>query len=286
MIVIFGGTGTLGHALAEIIDKKDLDCTIVSRCEVRQKEMQKLYPKFKFVIGDVTNKDWCEQLPRRDIDTVFNLAAMKHVDLGETNVRRCVEINYGGAVKTFQWAQSVGAYSYVFSGTDKAVLPINAYGMAKGLAMRYLNERSEIGSRICISTFIWGNVLGSRGSFLPQIRLAIELGKPVQLTDRRMTRFWVTIEDVANFMWQNRYNPSRGEPHIPPMKAAAVERVIAAVADGHPYQIEVTGLRPGEKIHECIRTGHDYCITSENCEQYSDDELKELVRDFTCRLPG
>lgn len=283
MIVIFGGTGTLGHALSRVIvDSCDDPVTIVSRCELRQKDMAKEFPDFDFVVGDVTNKDWAEQLPKAR--HVFNLAAMKHVDVGESNVRRCVDINYHGTVNTWQWSNSVNAETYSFSSTDKAVLPINAYGMAKSLAERYLYERflypHNKSSRI--SCFRWGNVMGSRGSvFHSFAKTLTEQGK-VFVTQKDMTRFWIHIEDVARFMWDKKDVETNQTPHIPNMKGASVLRMAEAIADVigvNDYEVEFTGIRPGEKIHECLYTSHDYCITSDKCDQFSDAELIQLAKE-------
>jgi UDP-N-acetylglucosamine 4,6-dehydratase len=278
MIVIFGGTGTLGHALARVIvdESPSASVAIVSRCELRQKEMKEKFPSFRYVIGDVTNTDWAEQLPGYGITSVFNLAAMKHVDISELNVRRCVDINYMGTVNTYQWAaQRVGAATYAYSSTDKAVLPINAYGMAKGLGERYLADKKNA------AVFRWGNVLGSRGSVLHAFARSIKATGTAYITDEEMTRFWIHIDDVARFMWKNHRVMTKDEAHIPPMKGASVMRLAQAVGEamGRDVTFRVTGIRPGEKIHECLRTGHDYCLTSENCEQFTDSELLELVRE-------
>lgn len=277
--VLFGGTGTLGHALAKIISSIGAKACVVSRCELRQKEMQKKYPDFQYVIGDVTNMDWAEQIIGEPY-CVFNLAAMKHVDTAEHNVKRCVDIDFGGVVNTFQWAKKAGAAGYVFTGTDKSVLPINAYGMAKGLGEKYLQEQIYLGADISISICKWPNVLGSRGSVLHLFAESLRSEKKAYITDRRMTRFWLHIDDVARFMWERKMRTS-SEPHIPELKASKLidlAKSVARVIGVEFYDIEEIGIRPGEKIHEVMRTGHDYCINSENADQYTKEELDALVR--------
>ena len=281
MIVIFGGTGTLGHALARIVSQIDFGpIYIVSRCELRQKQMREEFPGFRYVVGDVTNTDWADKIPSKPC-TVFNLAAMKHVEIAEDNVERCVAIDYMGVVNTFKWAKSVGALSYVFTGTDKSVLPINAYGMAKGLAEKYLEEKiRENSSDMQISVCKWPNVLGSRGSVLHAFMKSLKDENKFYITDKRMTRFWLHIDDVADFMWSKRVVTSLNGPHIPQLKACKVTELAESVArlmGNNDFSIEEIGIRPGEKIHEVMRTGHDYCINSENCEQYNEEDLDELV---------
>ena len=280
MIVIFGGTGTLGHALARIVSQDNFGPVyIVSRCELRQKDMRQEFPDFNYVIGDVTNTDWADNIPRNP-KLVFNLAAMKHVDIAEDNVERCVAIDFNGVVNTYKWAKSVGAKSYIFTGTDKSVLPINAYGMAKGLAEKYLFEKARKDKGMTISVCKWPNVLGSRGSVLHYFVDSLKNNKPVNITDDRMTRFWLHIDDVADFMWDKRMETSLTEAHIPALKASKVTELAASVArvmGVEKYFLKEIGIRPGEKIHEVMRTGHDYCINSENCDQYSKADLDHLV---------
>jgi FlaA1/EpsC-like NDP-sugar epimerase len=265
-----------------IVDACDDPVTVVSRCELRQKEMQKSFPDFEYVVGDVTNRDWEEQLPSK-VRHVFNLAAMKHVDIGESNVRRCIDINYFGVVNTYKYAEAADAESYSFSSTDKAVLPVNTYGLAKALGEKYLYERIEKNyARPKVSIFRWGNVLGSRGSVFHKMAATIKGEGKAYVTHKDMTRFWIHIDDVARFMWENRGNESAKRPHIPDMKATSVVRLAHAIAEATGCDVPdivYTGIRPGEKIHECLYTSHDYCLTSNTCDQFTDKELVELVHE-------
>lgn len=278
MILVIGGTGTLGHALAEIIEKDyDGNVAILSRCELKQKEMQKLYPDFQYVVGDVRDRNWINCL-KEEPQIVFNLAAMKHVDTAESNVEQCLDVNYRGVVNSFDFAITSGATNYIFTSTDKAVLPINAYGYSKALAEKYLQSMDHMD--ITVAIMRWGNVVNSRGSVIHWFKKSLEESNTLYITDERMTRFWANIEDIAGFMWEKHDEHSGLEPFIPPMKASTVidlGRATAKVLGYDDYSTVFTGIRPGEKVHECLRTGHDFCLTSENCEQYTFDELCELV---------
>jgi len=277
MIVVIGGTGTLGKALSKVlVSSYDGDVTIVSRCELKQKQMQKDFPSFRYVVGDVTKDNWTHCVQGKP-ETVFNLSAMKHVDVAESNVEQCFDINYGGTVKSYKWAQSLGA-NYVFTSTDKGVLPINAYGYSKAAAEKFLYSMKHHATSVAV--YRWGNVLGSRGSVLHAFKESLESGKCINVTHESMTRFWMHIDDVAYFMWNSYEVPTTYEPHIPEIKAATVldlGRATAHVLGVTDYQVNYTGIRPGEKIHECLRTGHDYCLSSNNCEQYTFEELCNLV---------
>lgn len=283
MILLFGGTGTLGHALAKIIDRSGYECTVVSRCELRQKEMHQKYPKFHFILGDIAGNEWKRQIKSRPF-VVFNLAALKHVDIAENNVEQCIRVNLQGTINTADWAMDVGVPHYVFSSTDKAVLPINTYGFAKGLSEKYLYSMQ--GKRdTAFAVFRWANVLGSRGSVLHAFKKSLLEEKKVYITHAQMTRFWIHIDDVAEFMWERKLTPSVDNPHIPEMKASSVLDLAHATATvlGVPkYQIQTIGIRPGEKIHECLYSGHDRCINSNTAKQYTLDELEDVVRRALC----
>ena len=275
MTVIFGGTGTLGKALLEhlYVYENNSDpleqVHVISRCCERQAELMKKYPAVKFHLGDVTNP---ASLPFiENPGAVFNLTAMKHVERGEDNHEYCVAVNYNGVINTYSWAHTHGATSYSQSSTDKAVEPINAYGMAKALAEKYLLSRTNV---FPISIFNWGNVIGSRGSVVHKFVDTL-FNKELFITDYKMTRFWVEIETVAAFMWTKRGHTGY---HVPPnMKAAKVIDVALACAhyrDINPFDLEIReiGNRGGEKMHEKLNG-----VSSEDAPQYTREELIEMI---------
>jgi len=275
-VVIFGGTGSLGHALTEVIRDKTwpniCNVYIVSRCELRQKDHEKKFGCHKYILGDVSNTDWWDKLPRR-ADYVINLAASKHVEVCEANVEYAVKVNYEGVVNTYKYSRFAGA-KYLFTSTDKAVRPINAYGMAKALGQKYLQDKDDA------TTFLYGNVLGSRGSVLHKFRDAILKGEKPKLTHYDMTRFWVHIDDIANLIWDER---NTIKPLvIPEMKAATTEALGDAVAEyegATEPEYEVIGFRPGEKLHEEISYDpeNDRAISSVSIERFNSSQLETLV---------
>lgn len=270
MTVIFGGTGSLGKAIVKHIYGKVSNIHIVSRCEIRQAEMRELYPNCTYHLGDVTNP---HSLPYiKNPGSVFNLAASKHVERAEESHEFGVNVNYNGAINTYSWAFEHNAESFSQSNTDKAVEPINAYGMAKGLAVKYLESRI---TNFPISIYTWSNVMGSRGSVLPKFINTLKKEKAIYLTDPSMTRFWVYLPDVAAFMWENRMKQGH---HIPPMKAASILDLGLATAEvlgirSKDVLIKRIAVRAGEKKHESIMPG----VTSEFYEKYTHEELLELV---------
>lgn len=275
MIVIFGGTGTLGNALTkEILEKYSSETiVIVSRCELKQKQMADKFnsKQLRFIVGDVRDSHWASMIKIDDQSLVFNLAAMKHVDIAEDNVEYCLDVNVNGTKNTLNWAYAHGA-KYLFSSTDKAVLPINTYGASKMAAEKLVLSKGGL-------VFRWGNVLGSRGSVLGAFKKSLIEENKIKITDINMTRFWVLIEDVAKFMLSKK--DSMSGIYIPKMGAASVADLAYAVGKiigKTDYSIEETGIRAGEKIHECLWSSHDNCLRSDDLKiKYSEDELLRIV---------
>lgn len=273
IVVVFGGTGTLGTELSKIL-KKEKDCKVhvVSRCELRQKEHAKEFG-FNYTLGDVSNSQWRSQLP--DVaDYVINLAASKHVEVCEENVEYCVKVNYEGVVNTYNYARDVGA-KYLYVTTDKAVRPVNAYGAAKMLGEKFIADKKDA------STFRWANVCGSRGSVFHLFREQVKKGV-VTITDRRMTRLWLHIEDVASFMWKNR---DSNEKHlVPKMKAAKLIDIAYAIAEVEGCKkpkFKEIGFRPGEKLNEEVLYNpfdDESLLNSVNSQQFKKHELIEFIR--------
>jgi FlaA1/EpsC-like NDP-sugar epimerase len=243
---------------------------------MRQADMKKEFPNCIYHLGDVTNPF---SLPHiEDPGSVFNLAAMKHVELGETNFEYCLNVNFRGVVNTYSWAFEHGAKSYSQSSTDKAVEPWNTYGAAKMLAEKYLFSRQEV---FPVSVFSWANVIGSRGSVLHKFAESLINEGCVYVTDPDMTRMWVDLEDVAAFMWERKSLRSNGRAHIPQMKSSTLLELayaLAEVLDVTTFEEKIIGIRPGEKKHETMIADYAERMSSDTCERYSHSELVELVR--------
>lgn len=275
-ILIFGGTGTLGHAICKIAEEENATITIVSRCEIKQKQMAKKFPNIRFVLGSITEDCWKSQLDDF-YDYVFNLAASKHVEVCESNVIHAVNINYYGTINTYEWAKE-RCNQYLFSSTDKGCLPINAYGASKMLAEKYLYNMNEYHENIAV--FRWANIVGSRGSVLKLFKDSLLKENKVYVTDKRMTRLWAHIDYVARFMWFNKNKVTYKAPLIPEMKASTLidfADALATILKIDNYDIEEIGIRDGEKLHECLYSSHDECIRSDTATQFTKDELIELI---------
>lgn len=279
-VLIIGGTGTLGQALLrQLVPTNEYNITILSREELKQKKLRETYPGCKYVLADV--RDYESLLPHvYNKEVVFHLAAMKHVELAEENPEESIKINLLGSLNVAKACIQSGVPYGVFSSTDKAVLPVNVYGMCKGLSEAYFLHQNMEQNITLFSVFRWGNVLGSRGSVIHSFLRSLKERKEVVLTDSRMSRFWIDIDEAASFIIDNYEKADGKEVLIPPMKAAKIVKIAELCARFlglKNYNIRYSGIRAGEKLHETLYTSHESCLRSDTCLEYGDEELLEMI---------
>lgn len=280
--LIVGATGSLGQELVRQL-LNDVDAiTCLSRDELKQSEMKKKFknhPMLNFVLGDIRDYDSIYR-HFRGIHVVYHVAALKQIDVLELNPEESIRTNILGTINVADACEAAGVERLVFSTTDKAVDPINAYGMCKGLSERLLHQR-----KMPTKIFRWGNVMGSRGSAIHGFARTLKEDSIAYITDPRMTRFWIKIENAVRFMLGD-YTHDRYTISVPSMKAAKVTRVISSVArilGIRDFALMKTDIRPGEKLHEVMSSIHSAPpLSSDSCEQYSDEELDEMVRSVLC----
>lgn len=276
--LIIGGTGTLGQALLKRLDPARI--VVMSRDELKQQQLKKSFPEVKTVLGDIRDRFafGCME----GMKTVYHVAALKHVDVLESNPSEAYQTNTVGTMNAAKAAQHYDVRVFNFTSTDKACLPVNAYGYSKAMAERFLlNENEAKPSSTKFKVFRWGNILGSRGSAIPYFAKSLREEKKVYLTDEKMTRFWMLIEDAVKFMTDQLSYHSLSEVNYPSMKSATVLSVIRAVAEVlsiDKFETVRIGLRPGEKIHESMFFSPLKHINSETAERYSHQELVKLVK--------
>ncbi len=285
--LLLGGSGTLGTALAGILCDQGKEVVVFSRGELAQKQMASRFPSATYIIGDIRDRDAVRQA-MRGVDTVFVLAAIKHIDVAEKNPLEALKTNVLGVVNAAEEAMRAGVKHVIFSNTDKAVLPITTYGYTKAIAQNYiLSLNGQSGTRFC--AYAWGNVVASRGSVIPHFVETLLRGDIVPITDPRMSRFWLTMDQAANFMLSTYTIASETRAMIPPVKAATVVRVVESIArllGVKNYALGNTGLRGIEKLYEVLESTHEGCLRSDTCEQYTDDELDELLKTTITGLAG
>jgi UDP-N-acetylglucosamine 4,6-dehydratase len=257
IVLITGGTGSFGRKFTEILlrDHRPKKLIVFSRDELKQHEMQRLYPEtedspLRFFIGDVRDK---ERLQRafHGVDIVVHAAALKQVPACEYNPNEAILTNVIGGKNVIDAAIDRGVKKVLALSTDKAVNPVNLYGATKLCAEKLFvqgNAYSGIsGTRF--SCVRYGNVVGSRGSVIPLFQEQRAHGK-ITVTDPRMTRFWITLEQGVQFVIHCLERMKGGEvfvPKIPSMNIMDLARAIAPECT-----IDHVGIRPGEKLHEVL----------------------------------
>lgn len=256
-IFITGGTGSLGHALVRrlLAAGSERVCTY-SRCEIRQAQMLQEYPQVHAFLGDVRDRERLEEV-MPGCDTVIHAAALKRVDSGAVQAGEIDKTNRGGTLNVIKAAERSGIKRVVLVSSDKACMPTNVYGCSKLMA-EYLaigaNEETIPRSGMMVSCVRYGNVLGSRGSVVSIWREALGEERPLILTDSRMTRFWLTLDQAVDLIFDCLRIMRGGEiivPMLPTMRILDLAVALGIEAGVPVVSARQTGLRPGgEKLHE------------------------------------
>lgn len=264
VILVTGGTGSFGRQFTELAlhEHQPKAVRIFSRDELKQLEMRTKFtdPHVRFFIGDVRDKDRLHRA-MNGVDVVVHAAALKQVPAAEYNPLEAVKTNIDGGANVIDAAIDAGVDKVLFISTDKAVRPVNLYGATKLVAEKLcVQANSYAGRRTKFSCVRYGNVMGSRGSVIPLFAEAAKNGV-IQITDERMSRFWITLEQGARFVIDCIERMVGGEifvPKIPSMRLADTARTIAPSA-----RWEIIGIRAGEKLHEELITREEAPRTRE-----------------------
>lgn len=261
-ILITGATGSWGQTLTRMLlenhDVGEIIC--FSRGELQQVLMQRKFNnrKLKFVIGDV--RDWeAVRSATRGVDFIFHMAALKHVPICEDHPQEAIKTNIIGTTNIVNAAIENGVSKVIDVSTDKAVEPLNLYGMTKAVGEKLIlqaNELSDVTKFVCVRG---GNVLGSNGSVVPLFIEQIKALKPVTITDLEMTRFFLTLEEAIKLVLKATEVSLGGETFVMNMPAYYI-RDIAKVLINHfdsDMPIIETGIKPGEKLDEMLISKHE-----------------------------
>jgi len=272
-LLITGGTGTLGHALVrELLPREDCPARIVilSRDEYKQAQMRAEFEdddRLRFFLGDVRDKDRL-LMAFRGVDYVIHAAAMKRIEACEYDSFEAVRTNVFGAENVIEAALERDVRRVVAVSTDKAVEPANLYGTTKACAERlFIGANAYAGDRRTrFSVIRYGNVFGSRGSVVELWRRQAAADGQVTLTAEGMTRFWLTPADAAAAVLGALFSGEGGEIFVPKLRScfvADLARVVAPAA-----WVRVTGIRPGEKLHECLISEEEARRTTDRGSRY------------------
>jgi UDP-N-acetylglucosamine 4,6-dehydratase len=260
-VLITGGTGSLGKSLVEYFLKhtKARRIVILSRDELKQQRLRMEFQddsRLRWFLGDVRDLD---RLKRafHGVDYVIHAAALKQVDTGEYNPMEFIKTNVLGSQNVIDAAIDAGVKRVVALSTDKASSPINLYGATKLTADKLFIAANNFGFTYgtTFSVVRYGNVMGSRGSVIPFFREIAARGKPLPITDLRMTRFWISIESAVRFVIDSLEMMTGGELYVPRIPSMKIVDLANAVAPG--AKLEEIGMRPGEKLHEEMISADD-----------------------------
>lgn len=269
-ILVTGGSGSFGLAYVRtILEAYQPGRLIVySRDELKQYEMAQAFPReqypcMRYFIGDVRD---LERLTRamRGVDYVIHAAALKQVPAAEYNPMECIKTNVHGAENVIHAAIDAGVKKVIALSTDKAANPINLYGATKLASDKLFVAANNIagGHQTRFSVVRYGNVVGSRGSVAPFFAQLVKSGaKSLPITDVRMTRFWITLQQGVRFVLKNFERMHGGEIFVPKIPSARVVDLAKAMAPD--LEQHVIGIRPGEKIHEVMCPKDDSHLTLE-----------------------
>ncbi|WP_342559402.1 UDP-N-acetylglucosamine 4,6-dehydratase (inverting) [Metasolibacillus sp. FSL K6-0083] len=252
-VLVTGGTGSFGKKFTrkalELGVKKII---IFSRDELKQYEMKQEFDdkRLRFFIGDVRDQ---ERLHRAfdGVDIVIHAAAMKHVDACEYNPFEAVKTNIHGAQNVIEAAIDCGVEKVIALSTDKACAPVNLYGATKLASDKlFVAANSYVGDKPTRFAVVrYGNVVGSRGSVVPFFKKVKETGV-LPITDERMTRFWITLDQGVQFVLDNLERMHGGEIFVPKIPSMNIMDLAKAIAP--ECKTEIVGIRPGEKLHEAM----------------------------------
>lgn len=255
-ILITGGTGSFGSAAVKFLTKtqKLKKIIIFSRDENKQYEMQKIFKNknLRFFLGDIRDEERLI-VAFKDVDYVIHAAAQKHVPAGEYNPFECIKTNINGAQSIISACLKTNVKKVVALSTDKACNPINLYGATKLCAEKlFINANQLSGAKgTKFSVVRYGNVIASRGSVIPFFKELVEKkAKFLPLTHKDMTRFFITLADSVEFVFDNLKSTSGGEISIPKMNSILIQDLIKLISA--KIKIKIIGVRPGEKIHEIL----------------------------------
>lgn len=274
VILITGGTGSFGKQFTRrlLADSNPKKIIIFSRDEMKQYEMAQEFlnvtDKLRFFIGDVRDM---ERLKRafKGVDFVIHAAALKQVPAAEYNPDECIKTNINGATNVIEAALKAKVKKVVALSTDKAASPANLYGATKLASDKLFVAANNIsgidGTRFSVVRY--GNVIGSRGSIVPFFEKLIKEGATeLPITDTRMTRFWISLDDGVSLVFNAFKRMYGGEIYVPKIPSMRVVDLATAMAPNLPHKL--IGIRPGEKLHECMCPIDSYHNTLEFDDHY------------------
>ena len=275
-ILITGGTGSFGNLFVDIVIKKfnPTRFIIFSRDALKHSLMSNkfpppTYPCMRYFIGDVRDLERLK-LAMQDVDYVVHAAALKQVDIAEYNPMECIKTNVGGAENVVKAALSSNVSKVISLSTDKASDPINLYGATKLTSDKiFVSANNIVGDKhpTRFAVVRYGNVAGSRGSVVPIFKKLVDQGhKELPITDNKMTRFWITLNQAVEFVLKSFDRMQGGEIFVP--KIPSIKVIDLAKAMAPKLNHKIIGIRPGEKLHEKMCSINESYLTFDFKDHY------------------
>lgn len=290
-VLITGGTGSFGSRVATHLLKQNVkQIRIYSRDEKKQVEMQKRFPEFRYIIGDIRDFPRLKEA-MVGVDYVFHAAALKHVPPCENYPYEAVKTNILGSENVCQAAELNGIKTLVALSTDKAVKPVNAMGISKAMMEKIVCSQNLYDKKTTFCCVRYGNVMGSRGSVIPIFRKLIEAGKPITITVPHMTRFLMTLDHSVDLVFHAMTKAKGGEVFVRKAPACTVQDLAEAMRfkyseKGENHPIEVIGIRPGEKIHEILVNEYEMQRIKESDNYFTVYPEYKIPKDVTSQKLG
>ena len=260
-VLVTGGTGSFGRQFVKTLlaHYRPQRLIVYSRDELKQYEMAHEFtsPVMRFFLGDVRDVDRLK-LALRDVDYVVHAAALKQVPAAEYNPMECIKTNIHGAENLIAAALEAGVDRVIALSTDKAANPINLYGATKLAADKLFAAANNLAGsrRTRFSVVRYGNVAGSRGSVVPLFKKLVAAGaRELPITDPRMTRFWITLQEGVDFVLRNFQRMKGGEIFVPKISSMRINDLAESIGPG--IKRTIIGIRPGEKLHEVMCPADD-----------------------------
>ena len=276
--LVTGGSGFLGKKTIERIHEQGGNVITIARDEGKLIQLQQDLPYVEFYTGDIADRFDAEQVCRL-ADGIFHLAAFKHVGIAETQSRECIRSNTIGSLNLLELSVDYEMDFNIGISTDKAAIVSGVYGASKFLMEALYRQFEENYPDTDFRIVRYGNVLYSTGSVLCKWKDLLQNGKEVVITEPKATRFFWTIEQAVDLIWECMLKAEDASPYVPDMKAMMMGDLLQAMTqkyspDGYTADVKTIGLQPGENLHEKILADG---LSSKDAEKFTVEEIMELI---------
>ena len=271
-ILITGGTGSWGQTLTRLMLEKHnpKEIIIFSRGELQQVLIQRKFknPKIKYIIGDVRDYE-AIKFATKNVDYIFHMAALKHVPICEDQPQEAIKTNVTGTTNVVNAAIENRVKKVIDVSTDKAVEPLNLYGMTKAVGEKLIIQANDLTDHTKFVCVRGGNVMGSNGSVIPYFIEQIRNGGPLTITDLRMTRFFLTLEEAIGLLFKAAEESIGGETFVMNMPAAYIKDIADILINVYGNaEITEMGSKPGEKLDEMLISKHEAVMSYKYDDAY------------------